>query len=394
MSYNGSSTGLGLDQLISKANKGGFTIPDPTEVPKVEIPKEEEKIKDEIEEPVNPLKVPIDVSNASARPVEPSEEKKEILAPKEIKDASSPFASFANVLKERGIFFDEITEDMEFNSVDDFEKGIEKAIEYNVNQRINQENSKYSPETQEFLDMINRGVPLDQVKEVAKQITVKDLTPENIENNVDIQKQAVRMYLGQSTDMTEQDINDQIEYLEDTEKLSGKALSYSEKIKENYTYQKKYLVNKAESDKAAYQEMATKQMEDLKTRVFDIAEIIPGRKINDKTKEKIFKSITTSVGNDPTTGQATTAIGLKRSKDPVSFEITLAYLNELGVFDGKWDSVIASAKSTATKELEKVITNSSAPIGGGTPVYGPDEKSNVSKSILDSFKSLKSELNK
>lgn len=389
MSDNGSNTGLGLDQLIGKANQGAFTIPKPTEEPIVE----EKVIVAKTEEPVDPLKIPIDVSSASARPVETSEDKKEILAPKEIKDASSPFASFANVLKERGIFFDEITEDMEFNSVDDFEKGIEKAIQYNVNQRVTQEMSKYTPETQEFLNMINSGVPLEQVKEVAN-ITVKDLTPDNIENSVDVQKQAVRMYLGQSTDMSEQDINDQIEYLEDTEKLSTKALSYSEKIKTNYDKQKQQLVEKAEADKTANQVAATKQMDDLKSKVFDTAEIIPGRKINDKTKEKIFKSITTSAGKDPHTGQPTTAIGLKRSKDPVAFEITLAYLNELGVFDGKWDSVIASAKSEATKELEKTITNNSGPIGGKSPVYAPEGISDVSKSILDSFKNLKSELNK
>jgi hypothetical protein len=393
MSDNGSNTGLGLDKLILGDTSKAFEIPKAQPEPPVveEIKTEEPIVPDEGD--VDLLKKPFTISNASARPVEVQPEGTKIPAPKETKDASSPFASFANVLKEQGIFFDEITEDLNFDSIDDFTKGIENAIKYNVDQRRNEDLSRYTPETREFIDMLDKGVDFNTVKEVAKKANIKDFVPHKLEDNVDLQKQAIKMYLSESTDMSEQDIEDQIEYFEDTSKLSDKANSYATKLQDNYVSTKERLKQEADVARQQYSDSAKAQIEGLKEKVYSTNEIVPGKPLNDNTKEKLFKSITTAVSKDPNTGAPMNAVAVKRQKDPVSFEIKLHYLNELGVFDDKWDGLISSAKSQAVKDLEKALSTS-APTSGRSPVYSPEEGNKTSKDILASFNQLKQDLNK
>lgn len=400
MDKNNSIIGLGLDQL-SKQIKGGESF-NPTPAPAVEptpapapapISQPEPKqtpAEPGNNEPVNPLKIPINISNADARNVEPQNNPP---APKNTDDASSPFAPFANVLKEQGVLFDEVLEGVDVNSIDGLVSAIQKTIEYNAENYRKNYVSQRSEEAQRFINMIDQGVPLNEAKEVVSNLaSIKNFNEQSLAQDKALQKKAVETYLRTVADMSDEDIKDQIDYFEDTDKLYSKAVGFSAKLKEHYEQEELQKIEQIKQQEELYKKQAQEQINGLKQKVDGITEIIPGKPLNDNIKKKLFESITTPVAQDPTTGQYVNKVAQKRMEDPISFEIKLHYLNELGVFDDKWDGIISSAKSEAVKELEKSLRNNTSQANGKAPVYSPETASEGSKSIVDSFKQLKQQL--
>jgi len=385
--------GLGLDQLTRQIKGNNLIVVDPPkpveepQSPPVPDLKDDPKTAEPVEK--NILNEPISISNATARNVDDNQNPP---VPKGNDDASSPFAPFADVLKEQGVLFDDVLEGVDLNSVDGFVEAIQKTIEYNTNNYRQQFLSERSPEAKRFIEMIDQGVPLEEAQRLTTQsLSVKDFTEENLSSNKDLQKRAIESYL-KTLDMSQEDIKDQIEYFEDTDKLYEKAKGFSEKLKVHFSKEEEAKIASVKALEEEYKKKSEEQIKSLKDTVYNTAEIIPGKPLNDKVKEKLFASITTPAGQDPNTGQPLNRVALKRLEDPVSFEIKLHYLNELGVFDDKWDGIISSAKTQAVKEFEKALTRTSSP-GGNTPVYSPEKPSDEkTKDVVDSFKQLKQQL--
>lgn len=337
----------------------------------------------------NILNEPIDISTATARNVDDNTPP----APQGNNDASSPFAPFANVLKEQGVISEEYLKDKKFESVDDFVEIIQKTIEDNVSKYREQFVSEKSPEARKFIEMIDSGMPLEEAQKLtSKALSVKDFNEQNLSSNKDLQKKAIESYL-KTLDMSDEDIKDQLEYFEDTDKLYEKSVSFSNKLKDYYAQEEEFKINQLKEQEELNKKNIEDQINGLKDTVYKTSEIIPGRPLNDKIKDKLFQSITTPAGKDPNTGQPLNRVALKRLEDPVSFEIKLHYLNELGVFDDKWDGIISAGKTQAVKEFEKALSSTKGP-SGNTPVYSPDDSGEKTKSIVDSFKQLKQQLNK
>lgn len=400
MDKNNSIIGLGLDQL-SKQIKGGesFTptpapavdpTPDPVPAPVAQPEPKQTPAEPGNNEPVNPLKIPINISDANARNVDPQNNPP---APKNTDDASSPFAPFANVLKEQGVLFDEVLEGVDVNSIDGLVSAIQKTIEYNAENYRKNYVSQRSEEAQRFINMIDQGVPLEEAKEVVSNLaSIKNFNEQSLAQDKSLQKKAVETYLRTVADMSDEDIKDQIDYFEDTDKLYSKAVGFSAKLKEHYEQEELQKIEQIKQQEELYKKQAQEQINGLKQKVDGITEIIPGKPLNDSIKKKLFESITTPVAQDPATGQYVNKVAQKRMEDPISFEIKLHYLNELGVFDDKWDGIISSAKSEAVKELEKSLRNNTSQASGKAPVYSPETASEGSKSIVDSFIQLKQQL--
>jgi hypothetical protein len=398
MDKNNSIIGLGLDQL-AKQVKGpeAFSI-EPTPAPAPEPTPQPTPGQDPAPKPqdanppiVDPLKIPINISDANARNVDNNIQNPPV--PKDTNDASSPFAPFANVLKEQGVIFDEALEGVDLNTIDGLVNAIQKTIEFNAENYRKNYVSQRSEEAQRFIEMIDQGVPIEEAKNVVSVYgSIKQFTPENLSSNKDLQKKAVETYLRTVADMSDDDIKDQIEYFQDTDKLYDKAVGFSSKLKEYYEQEELQKIQQVKQQEELYKKQAEEQIKGLKEKVNGIAEIIPGKPLNDNLKKKLFESITTPVAQDPSTGQYLNKVAQKRMEDPVSFEIKLHYLHELGVFDDKWDGIISSAKSEAVKDLEKALRNNTSQVTGKAPVYSPEKQSDESKSIVDSFKQLKQQL--
>ena len=103
-------------------------------------------------------------------------------------------------------------------------------------------------------------------------------------------------------------------------------------------------------------------------------EVVPGVKITNKEKEKIFESMTKVVEQDQF-GNPMNEVMVTRAKNPIGFEKLLHYYYQLGLFNIDEDGNIApdlsklktSAKSSAIDELNKALTKSKGSFSSGTP---------------------------
>lgn len=311
-----------------------------------------------------------------------------------LKDSSSPFIPFANVLIEGGIFDEESVKDIDFST----EEGLVQAISKRINLEVDNFKQQYiqekDPEVRQFMELIGKGISHDDASRIVlDESTVNKYSDTNLKDNEDLQKEVITKYLKMfDENITNEEIEEQLEYLSDTSKLESKSIVLANKLKEKITSEKQTLIEKQTQLEEQAKVNMQKQLEDVKTLVLNKKEIIPGKVLNDEIKNKIFESMVTAVGKDPVSGQPINKIAQKRLENPVEFEITLHYLNELGVFDGNWNGITNTIKSNAVKELEKSLSNSS-PINGTNPSYN-QQNNKGAEDILNSFKALRSSLNK
>lgn len=395
-----SNKGLGLDQLAAQMGAQPFSVdPQPEEPPVNNEPQDppaepqeppaeppaSDPPKEDGEAP-NVFNEPFEVSTATNNGDVDPQENQEPPAPNNTNDASL-FAPFADVLREQGFLTPEALDGLEVNSIDDLVKATSNQIRTEVEAHVQAFKESLSPAGKNYLDLIEGGVNPDEAKLIVDvESTIESFTQETL-SDVNTQKQAVEMYLN-TLNMDEQDIKDQLEYLEDTGQLAAKAAGYANKLKDGIAQSKQAAKAEAEKQEQRQRQAAQDQVDALKKKVFETKEIIPNKPINDKLKEQLFASMTTAVGKDPNTGQPINAVWAKRAEDPISWEMKIHYLHALGVFDDKWDGIINSAKTSATKEFEKAL-QTTKPASGTSPNHAPAEVQDKTKDLLASFNTFK-----
>jgi hypothetical protein len=143
--------------------------------------------------------------------------------------------------------------------------------------------------------------------------------------------------------------------------------------------------NEEKQRQLEFEESKRKQIEDIRKDIETTDEIIPGVKLNKEVQDKIFKSITTIVGQDQE-GRPYNIVTKKRFEDPKAFDKKLHYYIQLGLFD-KTPDVSKLTKVAATKAVSKLEeTIARGPQFKSGKVYDTDTDSNrVAKKILDMF---------
>ena len=128
-----------------------------------------------------------------------------------------------------------------------------------------------------------------------------------------------------------------------------------------------------------------KQLGILKTEIEKVTEIVPGLKLNAKVKASLYETLTTPA-EQLSNGQWINSLYAKRAKDPIAWDIKVAYLDQLGIFDGKWDQIIKGGKSAAVKELSQKMAGGSVSATGQPNVVEPNK---TAKDILHSMEVFK-----
>lgn len=182
---------------------------------------------------------------------------------------------------------------------------------------------------------------------------------------------------------------------EKADKLAQRSIDLGEDIDDaleafsNITaFEKAKLDNIKEQERLRQEEFETskaKQIESIKGAINSTEEIIPGIKLNEDTKSKIFKSITTIVGQD-SEGRPYNAAVKKRAESPVDFDTKLHYYIQLGLFDKNPDfsKLVNVTKTKVTSKLAETIAREPQFKAGKT--FNSDIDSNrVAKKILDMF---------
>jgi hypothetical protein len=265
--------------------------------------------------------------------------------------SDSPLYHFANFLKDEGIFADEDLEDY-----DGTPDGLAAKIMSLADKFAEQKTQNLKPEAKKYLELLNSGLNEEEAFSLTKEaIKIEAITEEKLEDDVSAQKQVITEYL-KKTGLSDEDIAEQLEFLEDTDKLYQKSVNYHSKLKGLRAKEEELAKEKAKTEEEQMKKHYEQEVNTIKEKVFELKEVFPGFTPSKEMKEKIFKNITTPAKVE--NGVPISAIGLKRMKDPVNFEITLNLLDQLGVFDGKFDLLLNAGKKKSVEELENAIKTS------------------------------------
>lgn len=294
---------------------------------------------------------------------------------------SSPITIFAKALHDEGVVsqFDEES----FNKEEDKIKALFKLVEGEIINNVKAVEENYPERLKKALEAHRAGVPENEIFDVIEEeIQYSAIDEDTLKDREDWQKELIRRDLI-ARNFTEEEINEE---LEDAESV-GKLLQKSQRALKNLTnMQAKALDEKIAKEK----ELAKKREEEaiesknkLQTYVNGLEEIIPGNKLNKVAKDKIIDSMTKPVAKDKD-GKPISSITQIRSKDPMKFDAIFHYLLVNGVFEGKWDSVMKTARKPVLKELEDSISQDTRFKEGNLK----QTNSSNAKSSLDAMRSM------
>ncbi len=293
------------------------------------------------------------------------------------------FKAFGSTLVEKGVFSEELFKDFD-GTIDGLVTAVDREIGYGI------ESYKESlPDVlKELIDNYEEGVPLDQlIATKSREISFNNITDSKLEEDTELQKEIVRQYL-ESTGLKENKIKKLIETYEDTDELFSEAKDALGEIKDILKKEEAYIKKQQEEERKVAEQRTKELLNTVETTISKTEEIVPGIKLNDKVRKEIYSSMTQPTGRDAE-GNPINKVMEIRAKDPIKFEMTLHYLASLGIFEGKWDKVISTAKTSSVKELEKLIKSNDNKFSGSGKASIP-----ASKSSTDLLSAIKNKYSK
>lgn len=307
--------------------------------------KEDTEIEEKIETPVD---------DTDAGVIEKQEEQEEDTgdspSSQETKD-SSPFTPFAKLLVEEGA-----TPNLNLEEFDGTPEGLVKAVQNEIEYNINMYKEGLNPKVKWLQENLEEGVALEQLLSIDKQRVALDaINEETLNSDESLQKQIVREYLKESTKFSDALIDKQIERLEATNDLAEEAKTSFTELKTLNAAKEQEAKATAQQQREAYQKQQQEILDNFKSSLDKTEEIIPGLKLNQSVRDQIFKTLTTPVTKDPTTGAPMNAIAKARLEDPINFEKNLAYVWLVTKGFKDFSTLSSSGKKTAMKELEDAL---------------------------------------
>lgn len=237
---------------------------------------------------------------------------------------------------------------------EDSEEFIIRKFEEKVENTFNSWIEKLPPTLTELIKNYREGVPLDRLIDIESRITeYSGIKAEDLEKNEDLQKMLVADFLGKDDLFSDEEIEAQIQEYQDTallfkqaQKVLPKLIQLEKAAKQNEIKQAQDAQKSAEN---RYNEWATS----LKNKISSVEEVIPGYKLDDNSRKKIFDSLTKVVGRDKE-GRPINAIAKHRIDDP-NYDIKVAFISEILGFD------LSSAERKAMTRTTQQVRQTSTP---------------------------------
>jgi len=273
------------------------------------------------------------------------------------------FDGITNVLSQYGVT-QELTEEQqqelaELEGEQQLEKYLqfqnentEAAIESKAAKLIDESIGSLPEKTRAIIDMVSRGIDeTEAIKLAIEQNALAAIKEQDLSGNVNLQKETIANYL-RSTGLPEEEITERIEFYEAKDKLESNAKSALSNQQKALAEQEKIKEAKAQEEYQRQQQQLELTRKEYKNLIDSQDEIIPGMKITKKTKDAVFESLFKPIKTDK---GMTTAIRIARDKDPMAFDVKLAYLEHLGLFNNNkkaWDSIL---KLGGTKQVNTIM---------------------------------------
>jgi len=290
---------------------------------------------------------------------------------------TSLYAPLASALHEQGLLPNLDVE--AFGAEENQQEALFKAVEKEIDTGIDSFVESLPPLFKQQLLAYQQGVDLSTYQKLQKKELEYDaITETSLSNDEKLQKKVIKDDL-LNKGFSEDKANKLIENFESLNELESESI---DALAIGKTRAKKASEKAIEDAKIRQDDINKQQGEAVKnisSSLESIKEIIPGKTLNKISRDKVFKSMTTIVGNDKQ-GNAMNSVMATREKDPIKFETTLHYLHSLGIFNGDWSSVIKTAKTKAVTDLEQTLRTARVSSGLSPKLTGSNEGS-----VLDSL---------
>lgn len=270
------------------------------------------------------------------------------------------YSSLASALAEEGIITS-LENIEEIKTPEDLFKVIKEEIKKN-------EFADLTEEQKQYLEAVRTGIQpqvYNDYQAVLKQL--ETVTEEELKENAELRK-----------GLMVQDFVNQGISKEKAEKLAQRSIDLGEDVEDS----KEALASLKEATKKEYQKMlddqkqakidAEKKNQDqikkLKDDLYNTNEIIPGLKINEAVKQKVYDQMTKVVGKSAKTGEPLNALTQAREKDPIGFTIKMHYLFNLTNGFSDFTKLTQKVKSNAVKQLENTLRKTTEINFGGNSI--------------------------
>ena len=269
----------------------------------------------------------------------------------EIKD-SSRLTPYFKLLVEEGAF----TED-DFNKWDGTTDGLMDLEHSKMNDRWSSyKEETLHPRVKWLQDNLEEGVAFEKLlKTDSERAELGVITEEALTDNTELQKKVAQTYFRKTTRFSDDAIQRSISRLEDSGELETESKTFSTELVKINEEEAAQDLQTAKTERIAAIRAQEENLSNFKDTLNKTEEIIPGLKVNNLMREKIFSTLTTQTSVDEL-GNALNKITEARVKDPVNFEIKLAYLFELTNGFTDYGSLSSSGKKKAFKDFENAAT--------------------------------------
>ena len=302
---------------------------------------------------------------------------------------SSPITPFTSFLQEKG-FLPNFNQE-EFDKSENKIEALADAMRNEINAANESFIKSFPPEMIEMAEAVANGVDFNSLKESkVKELTYSKITDEALSENEGIQKQVVSEYLATKGFKPEK-IKTYIDRFEDSGTLEEEAAEALVEMKEYSIEQQKLTAKQHAEQQAKFQERHKQELNNIAELINKTEEIVPGLKLNKPQRDKLYNNMTQIVGQDEH-GQNQNLVMKTRAADPYKFDMAVNYLLDVTKGFTDWSSLGKTAKTSATKEFEKVLSqNNVGGYGKGTPKASATNANIVQaeKALIDSIASFK-----
>lgn len=255
--------------------------------------------------------------------------------------SSNLYSSLAAFAHEQGLLPSFNIEDNKIKSIDDFTSVMRAEQEAQAKQMLNDYIST--------LDMEK----VSQSKSVLDRVVHMD---ENyLKDNIEEAKDLIR-YDFKEQGLSDSQINRLVDRLVDLgdEDVINEALNAVDNIKVTQTKALQIELENVEKAKAQQIVEQERMQKKIKDTVFETKDLITGYNPTPALKDRVYKSMTSIVGNDDN-GNPENKFMSERRKDPIGFETKMYYIYELTDGFTNLNNLGSASKSRAINDLEKAV---------------------------------------
>jgi hypothetical protein len=247
---------------------------------------------------------------------------------------------------------------------------IQTQIDESIQEGIEEYKSTLGEKAKKLVEDLEKGVPFESL---ADNYTLEErygsITAKSLEADPELQEQIYSDFLTLKG-FSEPKIKKMVEVAKEKETLLEDANDGLKDIQKSIANEKEQLRLDAENEKTAKEERTRKTKEIVQSTVKSTKEIFPGIPVTEEEQKEIVKMLTIPVLYTNKEGKKIpmSAAMAQRAKNPVAFEMKLAYFIKNGFFDdkikdGAFDVFTKKVETSATKRLGQVLSGDSRTAG-------------------------------